>query len=88
MYANKALSAAEVAGPEETTWTLVKDEGTSQVFSLFPKDEDYGSAMPEAGDYKFTVTSTQEGEEPLVVTDKLSDQELGTLEIESTEFTG
>lgn len=86
VYGNKALSSVEVAGPGDGAWTLKKDESTSQVFALYPEDEDYADSMFPAGDYKFTIVSTQEGEEPIVVTDKLSDEELGVLVLESTEF--
>ncbi len=86
VYGNKPLSSVEVAGPEEGSWSLVKDEATSQVFALYPKSEDYADTMFPTGDYKFNIVSTQEGEEPLVITDKLGEQELDVLVLESVEF--
>lgn len=83
---NKELESVEVEGPDDETWSLEGDGASNRVFSLFPEDEDYTETMPEAGDYKFVITSTQEGEAPLTVTDKLGEQVLGTLVIDTTEY--
>jgi hypothetical protein len=42
--------------------------------------------MPAAGDYEFTVTSSQNEEEPIKVKDNLGTEELDAMVISATEF--
>jgi hypothetical protein len=86
ILANKDMQTVTVEGPGEASWTLESDNLTSRVFTLFPEDEDYIEMMPPQGDYKFTVKSKQENEQPITVVDKLGAAELATVTIESTPF--
>jgi hypothetical protein len=85
-FANKDLDSAKVEGPGDETWILEEDESSSLIFSLFPEQEHYTDSMPPAGDYKFIITSTQNGEAPLTVTDKLEDDELAAVVIDSVQY--
>jgi hypothetical protein len=83
--ANKNLQSVTVKGPDDETFTL--DENANKtVFSLLPETEDYVDSLPADGNYEFTITSTQTGEAPLKITDKLEDDTLGTLVIDTVGF--
>ena len=87
VFANKDLESATVEGPGEATWELEQEnEGSKNVFSLYPEEEHYANTVPAAGDYKFTVTSTQEGEAPASVTDKVENKVLPAVVIDSIRF--
>jgi len=86
VFGNKDLESATIDGPEGETWTLEQDAENTRIFSLFPEGADYTEVIPVAGEYEFTVTSTQVDEEPLSVSDDLDEDEIGILQIESTEF--
>jgi hypothetical protein len=83
---NKALDSVTVEGPDDGIWTLEEDPTGNRVFSLFPEEEDYTDLMPDAGDYTFTVKSTQADEAAVTIKDELEDDELGAVLIDSTEF--
>ncbi|MEE4285604.1 MAG: hypothetical protein V2I31_05630 [Mariniphaga sp.] len=83
---NKALDMVTVEGPSDQIWTLEEDPAGNRVFSLFPEGEDYTDLMPAAGDYTFTVKSTQADEAAVTIKDELEDDELGAVIIDSTEF--
>jgi len=83
---NKALDSVNVKGPGDATWTLEEDSSGNRVFSLFPEDEDYTDSLPETGDYTFTVKSTQADEAAITIKDKLEDDELDVVVIDSTKF--
>ncbi len=84
--ANKPLESVTVEAPDDETWQLEKDPGSSLVFSHFPETAQYTDSLPPSGDYVFTVASTQEGEAPITVVDKLEDSELGAVSIDSAQF--
>ena len=86
VFGNKALDSVLVEGPDEETWALEEDPTGNRVFSLFPEEEDYINSMPVAGDYIFTVRSTQANEAVLTIKDELEDKELDAVVIDSTEF--
>jgi len=83
---NKSLDSVTVKGPGDATWTLEEDPSGDRVFSLFPEDEDYTDSLPDDGDYTFTVKSTQADEVAITVKDKLEDDELDRVVIDSTKF--
>jgi hypothetical protein len=83
---NKALDTVTVEGPVDKIWALEEDPAGNRVFSLFPEDEDYTDSMPVAGDYTFTVKSTQADEAALTVKDKLEEDVLDAVIIDSTDF--
>lgn len=85
-FANKSLESATVEGPDDETWELEKDAGSSLVFSLFPETTQYTDSMPTPGDYTFTVTSTQSDEAPVNIVDKVENNELSAVTIDSTLF--
>lgn len=86
VFANKSLESVTAEGPEDETWELKKDESSSQVFNLFPETTQYTDSIPATGDYTFTVTSTQSGEAPVTIVDKLENKELDIVIIDSTEY--
>jgi len=83
---NKALDSVTVEGPDDTVWNLEEDPSGNRVFSLYPEDEDYADSIPVAGDYTFTIKSTQTDEAALTRKDKLEEDELAAVVIDSTEF--
>ncbi|MBW6535777.1 MAG: hypothetical protein K0B11_12275 [Mariniphaga sp.] len=83
---NKALDSVMVQGPEDGMWSLEADPTGNRVFSLFPEEEDYTHSMPDAGDYTFTVKSTQANEAALTLKDELEEDELAIVVIDSTKF--
>lgn len=83
---NKALDSVMVEGPDDETWALEEDPAGNRVFSLIPDEEDYTDSMPDAGDYIFTVQSTQADEAALTLKDELEDDELAAVVIDSTKF--
>ena len=83
---NKALDSVTVEGPDDGIWALEEDPAGNRVFSLFPEEEDYTDSMPVAGDYTFTVKSTQADETALTVKDELEDEALDAVVIDSTYF--
>jgi hypothetical protein len=83
---NKALDSVMVEGPDDGTWALEEDPAGNRVFSLIPDEEDYTDSMPFAGDYIFTVQSTQADEVALTLKDELEDDELAAVVIDSTKF--
>src|SRR5690606_7688550 len=85
-YGNKELESVTVEGPDDTEYTLDEEQSSSIVFTLTPDSTDYTDAMPPTGNYKFTIFSTQEGEQPITLTDKLEEDELAMVSIDSTEF--
>lgn len=86
VFGNKGLDSVLVEGPDDETWTLKAEATGDRVFSLFPEDEDYTDSFPEDGDYTFTVKSTQADEAAITVKDKLEDDELDAVVIDSTKF--
>ncbi|HZH72172.1 MAG TPA: hypothetical protein VFD91_06755 [Mariniphaga sp.] len=88
VLANKNLDTVIVEGPEDETWELsAENENDLRVFRYKIEDEDYTETIPAEGDYSFKVTSTQEGETPITVKDKLTDKVLDVATIDSTKFT-
>lgn len=83
---NKGLDSVTVEGPDDGIWALEEDPTGNRVFSLFPEEEDYTDSMPDAGDYIFSVQSTQANEAAVTIKDELEDDELGAVVIDSTEF--
>lgn len=83
---NKALDSVTVEGPDDETWALEEDPAGNRVFSLIPEEEDYTNSMPVAGDYTFTVKSTQADEAAISIKDELEDEELAAVVIDSTKF--
>lgn len=86
VFANQSMDTVSVEGPDANTWGLKKDPSSSRVFSLFPEDEDYKLVAPAKGTYKFAVSSAQEGEAPLNLTDELGSEILGAMIIDTVEF--
>jgi hypothetical protein len=84
---NKELESVVVDGPDEQTWELEKDNATNRIFSFFPSESDYSVNKPPTGNYKFSITSIQTNEAPIMLTDKLEDKELGAMVIDSVIFT-
>lgn len=84
---NKELDSVTVEGPDDETWTLDEDPSGNRVFSLFPENDDFSDSFPESGDYTFTVKSTQSDETAITLKDKLEDDELDAVVIDSTKFT-
>src|SRR5690606_22584297 len=88
VLANKNLDSVVVEGPEDATWELSAENNNDlRVFRLKIEDEDYTDTIPADGDYDFRVTSTQDGETPVNIKDKLTDKVLGEVKIDSTRFT-
>lgn len=85
-YGNKELESVIVEGPDDEEYTLEKEQNSSIVFTLSPDSADYTDSMPPTGNYKFTITSTQEGEQPITLVDKLEEDELAMVSIDSTAF--
>ena len=83
---NKPLESVTVETPDNETISLDEDPENNQVFSFFPETQNYTTISPEAGEYTFTVTSTQTNENPVTVTDDVESDELETLVIDSTQF--
>jgi hypothetical protein len=83
---NQELKSVTVEGPEEQMWELDQHNDNNRVFSLFPEADEYSEQMPESGDYKFTIESTQANATSIVVTDKLEEKELDAIVIESIQF--
>jgi hypothetical protein len=86
VIANKNLDSVTVEGPDEVTRVLKKDNTSSQVFSIFPKTNEYTGSLPEIGDYEFTISGTQADEAPITVKDALKNEMLGELVIDSVRF--
>jgi len=86
VFGNKELESVTIEGPEGGAWELDSDNINPQIFSLFPETEDYTTTIPAAGVYEFTVTSTQEGEAPMITDDELEDIELAVVAIDSVKF--
>ena len=86
VFANQSMDTVTVEGPGDDTWGLKKDPSSSRVFSLFPEDEDYKAEAPAKGTYKFAVSSAQDGEAPLNLTDELGSEVLGEMVIDTVEF--
>jgi hypothetical protein len=86
VFGNKELESVTVEGPEDETWTLESNESNSQVFSLYAETDEYAQSFPEPGNYSFTVTSTQTDEAPRVITDKLEEDELDAVVVDSIRF--
>ena len=86
VFGNKDLEAVTVDGPEGDNWTLEQDPSNTRIFNLYPETAEFTEVIPAAGEYEFTVTSTQVDEEPLSASDELDADELGILLIEGTEY--
>ena len=86
VFANKSLESVTAKGPDNESWDLEKDDGSSMVFSLIPETAQHTDSMPLSGDYIFTITSTQSDEAPITIVDKLENKELGAVAIDSTHF--
>ncbi|WP_139249684.1 hypothetical protein [Mariniphaga anaerophila] len=86
VYGNKDLDSVKVEGPNDESWKLEKTPSNSQLFSLYPEDEDYTETMPAEGEYVFTVKSTQADEAAITFKDKLGADELPAVTIETSVF--
>ncbi len=85
-FANKSLESVSAEGPDDETWELEKEAGSSLVFKLFPETAQYTDSMPTPGDYTFTITSTQSDEAPVTIIDKLENKDLSAVTIDSTQY--
>lgn len=83
---NKELQSVTVTGPEDRSWTMVKDNTSGRVFNWFPELEDYTDTIPATGTYTFTVSSTQAEEQSITVTDELGETLLSIPAIVSAQF--
>jgi hypothetical protein len=86
LLANKDIHSVTVSGAGSGNWSLEADASNNRVFTLFPEPEDYTDSIPDSGDYIFTVTSTRPDEAPRTFKDKLEDDELGIMIIDTVYF--
>lgn len=89
VYGNKNIKSANVVAPGDgtLTYTLASATSSNTVFMKWPANADFATTVPAAGDYEFTITSTEEGEAPLKIKDKIGTESLEVPVISSTEFT-
>uniref|UniRef100_UPI0032177B6C hypothetical protein n=1 Tax=uncultured Draconibacterium sp. TaxID=1573823 RepID=UPI0032177B6C len=88
VQANKELKSVtvKVSGDEDTSYTLTASASNKEVFLLIPGDDDFSTDSIGAGNYEFSIESTQIDDEILVKNDSISNKELATVTISATEF--
>lgn len=84
-YSNRQLEKVIVTGPTENkTYDLTASKDGSRVFMLEPTSEDFTTEIPEDGDYKFKVISTQN--DTLTISDKLLNTNIEAIKISSLDY--